>query len=87
MAPDKPDALRQHFEKERIPFEGIADPSQAVLKAFGQQYRWYLMGLLPAMVAIAPEGEIVWRHYAKSPSDLPDIGEALSALGKTLPAS
>jgi peroxiredoxin len=86
MAPDRPEALTKYFEQERLPFEAIADPEQRVLKAFGQQYRWYLMGLLPAMVAIAPEGRIVWRHYAKSPADLPDLDIAASALGKAIAA-
>lgn len=84
IGPDRPDALRAHFEKEHIPLEAIADPSQQVLKALGQQYRWYTMGLLPAMLAIAPSGEVVWQHYAKSPQDLPKLKDAVAALGRTL---
>lgn len=84
MAPDRPAALRQYFEREHLPFEAIADPSQRVLKAFGQQYRWYVMGLLPAMVAIDARGAIVWSHYASSPQDLPDLTAAARALGRDL---
>ncbi len=84
IGPDRPQALRAHFEKERLPFEAIADPSQQVLKALGQQYRWYTVGLLPAMLAIAPSGAVVWQHYAKSPQDLPSLTEAAAALGRRL---
>ncbi len=84
IGPDRPEALRAYFEKEHISFEAIADPSRHVLKAWGQQYRWYTVGVLPAMLAIAPSGEVVWQHYAKSPQDLPRIKDAAAALGRTL---
>jgi len=86
LGPDRPGALAAYFEKEHLPFLGIADPDQHVLKAFGQQYRWYTMGLLPTMVAIAPDGHIVWRHSSSSPTDLPSLDEAVAALGRVLGA-
>lgn len=84
MAPDRPPTLRQYFEREHLPFEAIADPTQRVLKAFGQQYRWYMVGLLPAMLAIDPQGAIVWSHYASSPQDLPSLSAAAAALERDL---
>lgn len=84
IGPDRPNALRAYLEKEHLPFEAIADPSQHVLKALGQQYRWYMMGVLPAMLAIAPSGEVVWQHYATGPQDLPKIKDAAAALGREL---
>ncbi len=81
IGPDGPRAFREYFERHGLAFAGIPDPGGRLLALLGQEVNWLKLGRMPALLALGMDGEIVHRHNGRSMSDLPDLDEALRALG------
>jgi hypothetical protein len=76
IGPDSAEAMR----RQNLPCPVIADPEGRLLARLGQENRWYRLGRLPALLAVAPGGTVVWRHFGQSMSDLPSLDEAIDRL-------
>lgn len=77
VAPDRAEAVRRFWAREGLAVPAVADA--ALLVTLGQPRRWW-PGRLPALLAVAPGGAVVWRHLGRSMSDLPDWDRAVEAL-------
>lgn len=80
IGPDGPHAFQRYWREENLPFPGLADPKHSVANAYGQQVSWLKWGRMPALLLIDRAGQIRYRHYARSMSDIPEDEEVLAAL-------
>jgi peroxiredoxin len=80
VAPEKLDAVRDYWKKEKLPFVGLSDPDHKVAKVYGQQVKWLKFGRMPALAVIDKQGYVHYRHYGDSMSDIPTNGKVLALL-------
>ena len=80
IAPDRPDAVRAYWERERIPFPGLIDSDHAVARRYGQQIRLLRFGRMPAVLIVDPAGVIRYRHDGRSMRDIPTVDDLLTCL-------
>jgi len=80
VGPDSEDAFKEYWRKEKLPFVGLADPTHAVAKRYGQEVKLLKYGRLPAMMVIDKQGMVRYQHYGESMQDIPKSGEILAIL-------
>ncbi len=80
IGPDKQQAFKDFWQKEGIPFVGLADPSHRVAKRYGQEVKLLKLGRMPALVLIGKDGRVAYTHYGGSMSDIPPNPQILSIL-------
>ena len=71
VGPDSEQAFKEYWQKEELPFVGLADPAHTVAKRFGQEVKLLKLGRMPAVVVISKDGKVVYRHYGRAMSDIP----------------
>jgi peroxiredoxin Q/BCP len=82
VGPESPEAFRDYWLKNNMPFPGMPDPEHNVLKLFGQEVNLFKFGRMPAMVVLDKKGIVRFAHYGKQMSDIPDNQEVLMELQK-----
>ena len=82
VGPDSKEAFKDYWRKEEMPFVGLADPTHAVAKRYGQEVKLLKMGRMPALMVISKDGEVAYRHYGGSMSDIPPNPQILSILDR-----
>jgi peroxiredoxin len=87
LGPDGPNAFRRYWEEEHLPFVGCADIKSAVASQYQQEVNWIKMGRMPALLIIDKEGQIRFRQYGESMSDIPENTEVLKILDEMNTAS
>lgn len=80
VGPEDRHAFERYFEKERLPFVGLPDPSHSVLDLFGQEVSLFKLGRMPAQAVIDREGLVRFVHYGHSMADVPPLDEVLEIL-------
>lgn len=75
IGPEKAKAFSAYFEKNQLPFRGIPDDSQAVLKLYQQKVNIFKLGRMPGQMLIDKNGDLRFIHYGHSMSDIPDNQE------------
>ena len=82
VGPDSQEAFKDYWQKEEMPFVGLADPTHAVAKRYGQEVKLLKMGRMPALMVISKGGEVAYKHYGGSMSDIPPNPLILSILDR-----
>jgi peroxiredoxin Q/BCP len=72
VGPDTQDAFEKYWEKNDMPFIGLADPDHAVARQYEQEVNLLKMGRIPAQMIIDKDGILRFVHYSKSMSDIPE---------------
>lgn len=80
VAPDDPAAVRAYWEREGLPFPGLADPRHAVARAYGQAVRLLRLGRLPTLLVLDRHGVVRFRHDGRSMRDIPPNADLLALL-------
>jgi peroxiredoxin len=80
VAPEKPEAVRAYWQKEKLPFIGLADPDHKVARVYGQQVKWLKFGRMPAQAVIDKQGRVHYQHYGESMSDIRSSESVLALL-------
>jgi peroxiredoxin len=80
VGPDGERAFRDYWQKEELPFVGLADPSHAVARRYGQEVSLLKLGRMPALMVIDKTGQVRHKHYGGSMSDIPPNSEILAIL-------
>jgi peroxiredoxin Q/BCP len=80
VGPDDEKAFKQYWQKEDMPFVGLADPTHAVAMRYGQEVRLLKFGRMPALMVIDRAGEVCYKHYGGSAMDIPPNHEILAVL-------
>ena len=82
IGPDTVEAFKRFWEKEKLPFIGISDPTHKIADLFGQEVKLLKLGRLPAEILIDTSGRICYVHYGTSMSDIAQSEEIFAALQK-----
>jgi len=82
--PEKPEAFREYWAKENLPFIGLPDPEHKVLKLYGQQVKLFKLGRLPAQMLIDKSGTVRFVHYGHSMADIPSNQEIIDLIEKQI---
>jgi len=80
VGPESASTFAGYFEKEKLPFVGLPDPTHRVLKLFGQEVKIFKLGRMPAQLIIDQQGLVRYVHYGHSMADIPGNEEILSIL-------
>jgi peroxiredoxin Q/BCP len=62
--------MQTYWQKEKLPFIGIADPEGKITKRFGQQRKRLSLGPMPAQFLIDCQGKLALSHYGTTKSDI-----------------
>ena len=80
IGPEDQKAFVAYWEKEDIPFVGLADPDHTVADQYGQQVKLLKMGRMPALMVIDKQGQVRFKHYGSSMSDIVANSELFAVL-------
>ena len=78
VGPDSESAFQDYWQKEDMPFVGLADPSHAVARRYGQEVKLLKFGRMPALMVVDKAGQVAYRHYGGSMSDIPPNAQILA---------
>jgi peroxiredoxin len=82
VGPDDRRAFRDYWRKEDLPFVGLADPTHAVARRYGQEVKFLKLGRMPALMVVDKAGQVAYTHYGGSMSDIPPNAKILSILDR-----
>lgn len=82
VGPDSQEAFQKYWQRENLPFIGLADPSHEVARRYGQEVRLLRLGRLPALMVIDRAGMVRYAHYGSSMADIPPTSEVLAVLDR-----
>jgi len=71
VGPEDSGSFRMYWKSHKIPFIGLPDPTNSVLKLYGQEVNLFKLGRMPAQVIINKQGIARFVHYGHSMSDIP----------------
>ena len=80
VGPDSARAFKDYWQKEELPFVGLADPTHKVARRYGQEVKLLKLGRMPALLVIGKDGQVAYKHYGGSMSDIPPNPQILSIL-------
>ena len=80
VGPDSESAFRDFWQREDIPFVGLADPTHTVAQRYGQEVKLLKFGRMPAMMIIDKAGQVRYKHYGDAMSDIPPNPQILAIL-------
>jgi peroxiredoxin Q/BCP len=80
VGPDSESAFRDYWQREDIPFVGLANPTHTVARRYGQEVKLLKAGRMPAMMVIDKAGQVRFKHYGDAMSDIPSNPQILAIL-------
>lgn len=80
VAPTDQAAVARYWERENLPFIGLADPEHVAADRYRQEVRLLRFGRLPALFVIDRAGRIRYAHRGRSMRDIPSTGDVLAIL-------
>ena len=80
VGPDSEQAFRDYWQKEDLPFIGLADPAHSVARRYGQEVKLLKLGRMPALMVIDKAGQVHYSHYGGAMSDIPPNAQILAIL-------
>jgi peroxiredoxin len=82
IGPEDAKSFSAWWQNHQIPFIGIPDPKHDISRLYGQQFKLFKAGRMPALTVIDRDGKIQLAHYADSMGDIPPDEEILTLLDK-----
>lgn len=80
VCPEKLVDVRRYWERERLPFLGLADPDHTVAGAYEQEVSLFKLGRMPTLTIIDRRGAIRYEHHATWMNDIPENKTLLDVL-------
>jgi len=80
IGPENREDFGRYWTAHDMPFIGIPDPEHRVAKLYGQEFKLFKLGRMPAQVIVDRKGVIRYAHYGDSMSDIPGNKEVLEIL-------
>ncbi len=77
---DSAENVADYWKKEKLPYLGLPDPDGNLGELYGQQWKLFKLGLMPAMFIVAKDGTVVFKHFSGSMSDIPKNTKVLEVL-------
>jgi peroxiredoxin len=82
VGPDSREIFNKYWEKQDMPFIGLADPDHKVARQYDQEVNFLKLGRVPAQMIIDKSGILRYVHYSRSMSDIPENEEILEIIDK-----
>jgi peroxiredoxin len=80
VGPEGREVFADYWDREKLPFVGLPDPTHSVLKRYGQELNLFRLGRMPAQVIVDKTGRARYVHYGHSMMDIPSNEELLVLL-------
>jgi len=80
VGPENAQAFKRYFVENDLPFIGIPDPTQSVLRLYGQEIKLFKFGRMPAQVLVDQAGTARFVHYGHDMTDIPKNEEMLGLI-------
>jgi len=80
IGPEDAAGFADYWRKNRLPFIGLPDPQESVLRRYGQEVNLFKLGRMPAQVIVDRRGIARYVHYGNSMSDNPGNEEIFALL-------
>jgi peroxiredoxin Q/BCP len=80
VGPENAAAFARYFGENSLPFTGLPDPSQSVLRTYGQEIKLFKFGRMPAQVLVDRTGMARYVHYGHDMTDIPKNSEILALI-------
>jgi peroxiredoxin Q/BCP len=80
IAPHRPENVKNYWEKETLSFDGVPDPEGKFGKRYGQEWKLFKLGRLPALFIVDRKGKIAFAQYGKDMADIPSNTHIFSML-------
>jgi len=80
IGPEDQKAFQDYWQKENLPFVGLADPTHTVANRYGQEVSLLKLGRMPALMVIDKAGEVRFQHHAGAMFDIPPNRQVLALL-------
>jgi len=80
VGPENEKSFSNYWQKHNLPFTGLPDPKNSVLKLYGQEVNLFKFGRMPAQIAIDRTGMARFVHYGHDMTDIPANTEILELL-------
>jgi len=87
IGPDALPAFQNYWEKENIPYLGIADPQHHIAKLYRQEVNLFKLGRMPMNAIVDGEGRIRYIHYSANMADIPDNEIFLEVIDQLIASS
>jgi peroxiredoxin Q/BCP len=78
IGPEGPRAFERYWQQEDLPFTGLPDPRHSVIKLYGQEWKLFKLGRLPAQFLVDKAGMIRYAHYGEDMRDIATNEELLA---------
>jgi len=82
ICPEGRGAVQAYWQREQLPFPGLADPNHKVANLYGQEVNLLKLGRMPELAIIDRGGVIRYAHHATSMSDIPVSKTLLDVLDR-----
>ena len=80
IGPEGAECFQSYWKSEELPFIGLPNPSNSVLKLYGQEVNLFKLGRMPAQAIIDRQGVVRYIHYGHNMTDIPDNHELLQLI-------
>jgi peroxiredoxin Q/BCP len=80
VAPHDADDVAEYWKREGLPMIGIPDKDGKLAGLYGQEWKLFKLGRMPALFVIESNGVVAYTQYGKSMSDIPENSEILKVL-------
>jgi peroxiredoxin Q/BCP len=82
VGPDSLKPFQNYWEKEKIPYTGLPDPTHRVARLYRQEVNLFKLGRMPMNAIVDRDGYIRYVHYSSNMADIPDNEVFLNVLDK-----
>ena len=86
VARESPAAMRRYWSRQGLPYMAIPDPDGRLGKLYGQRWRLFKLGRMPALFVIDRQGLVAYARYGSSMMDIPDNRDILEVLRQSAAA-
>jgi peroxiredoxin len=84
VGPDSPKAYQEFWEKEKMPFPGLADYRSKTALLYAQEVNLFKFGRMPAVFLIDKAGLVRYYHYSSAMWDIPENEEIFKILDEMI---
>jgi len=87
VGPNDSVTFKRYWNKENIPYVGLADPDHKVAGNYKQEVNLFRLGRMPLVCVVDRQGRIRYAHYGRSMSDIPDNATLLQVIDELTASS
>jgi peroxiredoxin Q/BCP len=70
VGPEDRKAFQAYWQKNELPFVGLADPTHEVARRYGQEVNLLKLGRMPALMIVDKAGQVRYQHYGNGMQDI-----------------